>query len=166
MSVDLIRFIIFAAILLGIGFVALTSQKFRPYLRKNPAVAFLLGISSGFPLTLLVATLTFWLAKVGLDTATIGLAVMVGIPYTIKFLWAPLADKLHLPYLTKKFGQRRSWLFLIQFFLVIAIWNLGASDPQARPFERIFRMGADHRFPVGDARHRHRRLSHRDFGRR
>ena len=56
MSVDLIRFIIFVAILLGIAFVALTSEKFRPYLRKNPAVAFLLGISSGFPLTLLVAT--------------------------------------------------------------------------------------------------------------
>jgi MFS transporter, PAT family, beta-lactamase induction signal transducer AmpG len=130
MSVDLIRFIIFVAILLGIGFVALTSEKFRPYLRKNPAVAFLLGISSGFPLTLLVATLTFWLAKVGLDTATIGLAVMVGIPYTIKFLWAPLADKLHLPWLTAKFGQRRSWLFLIQALLVVAIWNLGASDPR------------------------------------
>ncbi|MCC6479969.1 MAG: MFS transporter, partial [Sphingomonadaceae bacterium] len=51
----------FAGILVGIAFVALTSAKFRPYLRKNPAVAFLLGISSGFPLTLLVATLTFWL---------------------------------------------------------------------------------------------------------
>jgi MFS transporter, PAT family, beta-lactamase induction signal transducer AmpG len=130
MSVDLIRFIIFAGILVGIAVVALTSEKFRPYLRKNPAVAFLLGISSGFPLTLLVATLTFWLARVGLDTTTIGLAVMVGIPYTIKFLWAPLMDKLRLPYLTEKLGQRRSWLFFIQALLVVAIWNLGASDPK------------------------------------
>jgi MFS transporter, PAT family, beta-lactamase induction signal transducer AmpG len=130
MSVDLIRFIIFVAILAGIAFVALTSDKFRPYLRKHPAVAFMLGISSGFPLTLLVATLTFWLAKVGLDTATIGLAVMVGIPYTIKFLWAPLLDKLHLPVLHAQFGQRRSWLFLIQALLVVAIWQLGASDPK------------------------------------
>jgi MFS transporter, PAT family, beta-lactamase induction signal transducer AmpG len=130
MSVDLIRFIIFVGILVGIAFVALTSEKFRPYLRKNPAVAFMLGISSGFPLTLLVATLTFWLAKVGLDTATIGLAVMVGIPYTIKFLWAPLLDKLHLPVLHARFGQRRSWLFLIQALLVVAIWQLGASDPK------------------------------------
>ena len=130
MSVDLQRFIIFVAVLGVIGFIALTSEKFRPYLRKNPAVAFMLGISSGFPLTLLVATLTFWLAKVGLDTATIGLAVMVGIPYTIKFLWAPLLDKLHLPFLHAKLGQRRSWLFLIQALLVVAIWQLGASDPK------------------------------------
>jgi MFS transporter, PAT family, beta-lactamase induction signal transducer AmpG len=129
MSVDWIRFIIFVGILAGVAVVALTNKRFRPYLRKNPAVAFLLGISSGFPLTLLVATLTFWLAKVGLDTTTIGLAVMVGIPYTIKFLWAPLMDKLHLPFLHDRLGQRRSWLFVIQAFLVVAIWQLGASDP-------------------------------------
>jgi MFS transporter, PAT family, beta-lactamase induction signal transducer AmpG len=138
MSVDLIRFIIFVGILVGIAFVALTSEKFRPYLRKNPAVAFMLGISSGFPLTLLVATLTFWLAKVGLDTATIGLAVMVGIPYTIKFLWAPLLDKLHLPVLHARFGQRRSWLFLIQALLVVAIWQLGASDPKPGQLTMFF----------------------------
>lgn len=138
MSVDLIRFLIFVAILGGVAFVALTNKRFRPYLRKNPAVAFLLGISSGFPLTLLVATLTFWLAKVGIDTATIGLAVMVGIPYTIKFLWAPLVDKLHLPFLTKAFGQRRGWLFFIQAFLVVAIWQLGASDPRPDHLSNFF----------------------------
>jgi MFS transporter, PAT family, beta-lactamase induction signal transducer AmpG len=130
MSVDLQRFFIFVGILAAVAIVALTSKTFRPYLRKNPAVAFLLGISSGFPLTLLVATLTFWLAKVGLDTTTIGLAVMVGIPYTIKFLWAPLLDKLHLPFLHDPLGQRRSWLFLIQALLVLSVWQLGASDPQ------------------------------------
>lgn len=130
MSVDLTRFLIFVTVLVGIGFVALTNKRFQPYLRKNPGVAFLLGISSGFPLTLLVATLTFWLAKVGLDTTTIGLAVMVGIPYTIKFLWAPLVDKVHLPWLTARFGQRRAWLFFIQALLVVAIWQLGASDPK------------------------------------
>ncbi len=130
MSVDLQRFIIFVVVIAAMLLFALTSPKFRPYLRKNPAVAFLLGISSGFPLTLLVATLTFWLAKVGLDTTTIGLAVMVGIPYTIKFLWAPLLDKLHLPFLYQRLGQRRSWLFLIQGLLFISVWNLGHSDPQ------------------------------------
>ncbi len=130
MSVDLTRFIIFVAILVAVAFVALTSKSFRPYLGKNPVAAFLLGVSSGFPLTLLVATLGFWLAKVGLDTATIGLAVMVGIPYTIKFLWAPLLDKLHLPILHERLGQRRSWLFVIQALLVVAVWQLGASDPR------------------------------------
>lgn len=130
MSVDLQRFLIFIGILAAIAVVAMTSKTFRPYLRKNPIVAFLLGISSGFPLTLLVATLTFWLAKVGLDTTTIGLAVMVGVPYTIKFLWAPLLDKVYLPFLRDWLGQRRSWLFLIQGFLVFSVWQLGASDPQ------------------------------------
>jgi MFS transporter, PAT family, beta-lactamase induction signal transducer AmpG len=138
MSVDLQRFIIFVVVIAAMLLFALTSPKFRPYLRKNPAVAFLLGISSGFPLTLLVATLTFWLAKVGLDTTTIGLAVMVGIPYTIKFLWAPLLDKLHLPILHERLGQRRSWLFVIQAFLVFAIWQLGASDPQPGQLSNFF----------------------------
>lgn len=138
MSVDLQRFIIFVVVIAAMLLFALTSPKFRPYLRKNPAVAFLLGVSSGFPLTLLVATLTFWLAKVGLDTTTIGLAVMVGIPYTIKFLWAPLLDKLHLPVLHDRLGQRRSWLFVIQALLVVAIWNLGASDPQPGQLTNFF----------------------------
>jgi MFS transporter, PAT family, beta-lactamase induction signal transducer AmpG len=130
MSVDVIRFIIFVAILAGVAFVALTSKSFRPYLRKAPMVTFLLGISSGFPLTLLIATMTFWLAKVGIDTATIGFAVALGIPYTLKFLWAPLVDKLPLPFLTKTFGQRRGWLFLVQALLFVAIWQLGGSNPQ------------------------------------
>lgn len=130
MSVDLVRFLIFAGVLLGLIGVALTSKTFRPYLRKAPLVAFLLGISSGFPLTLLIATMTFWLAKVGIDTATIGFAVALGIPYTLKFLWAPLVDKLPLPFLTKAFGQRRGWLFLIQALLFVSVWQLGASDPQ------------------------------------
>jgi MFS transporter, PAT family, beta-lactamase induction signal transducer AmpG len=130
MSVDLLRFIIFFGILAGVAFVALTNKSFRPYLRKNPVITFLLGISSGFPLTLLIATMTFWLAKVGIDTATIGFMVALGIPYTLKFLWAPLVDKLPLPFLTKTFGQRRGWLFYVQALLFLSIWQLGASNPQ------------------------------------
>lgn len=129
MSVDVIRFIIFVAILGAVAFVALKLPSFRPYLRKAPMVTFLLGVSSGFPLTLLVATMTFWLAKVGIDTATIGFAVALGTPYTIKFLWAPLVDKLPLPFLTKAFGQRRGWLFFVQALLFVSIWQLGASNP-------------------------------------
>jgi len=131
MSVDLQRFIIFVVVIGGVVIAALTIKSFRPYLRKAPLVAFLLGISSGFPLTLLIATMTFWLARVGIDTATIGFMVALGIPYTVKFLWAPLIDKLPLPFLTKAFGQRRGWLFFIQALLFVSIWQLGASNPQA-----------------------------------
>ena len=130
MSLDLIRFVIFVSVLAGLALVASQVKAFRPYLRKNPMITFLLGISSGFPLTLLVATMTFWLAKVGVDKATIGFAVALGTPYTIKFLWAPLVDKLPIPVLTRMFGQRRSWLFLVQALLFVAIWQLGASNPQ------------------------------------
>ncbi len=130
MSIDLIRFFIFAGILGGVALLAFAVPMFRPYRRKNPVITFLLGISSGFPLTLLIATMTFWLAKVGIDTATIGFMVALGIPYTLKFLWAPLVDKLPLPFLTKTFGQRRGWLFFVQALLFFSIWQLGASDPQ------------------------------------
>jgi PAT family beta-lactamase induction signal transducer AmpG len=98
----------------------------RPYFRPMPFVAFLLGISSGFPLTLLIATMTYWLSKVGIEKSTIGFAIGLTTPYTLKFFWAPLVDKLPLPLLTRWFGQRRAWLFLIQALLFAALWKLGA----------------------------------------
>ncbi len=101
-----------------------------PYLRPRPIAALLLGISSGFPLALLLGTMTFWLAKVGIEKKTIGFAIGLTTPYTLKFLWAPLIDRLKLPVLTRLFGQRRSWLFLIQALLFASVWMLGASQPE------------------------------------
>lgn len=101
-----------------------------PYLRPRPIAALLLGISSGFPLALLLGTMTFWLAKVGIEKRTIGFAIGLTTPYTLKFLWAPLIDRLKLPVLTRLFGQRRAWLFLIQALLFAAVWMLGASQPE------------------------------------
>jgi len=121
--------LIFALIVVAVLAVAFIIPAFRPYLRPMPFVAFLLGISSGFPLTLLLATMTFWLSRVGIDKSTIGFAIGLTTPYTLKFLWAPLVDKLPLPVLTRLFGQRRAWLFFIQALLFAALWQLGASDP-------------------------------------
>jgi len=101
-----------------------------PYVRPRPVAALLLGISSGFPLTLLLATMTFWLAKVGIDKKTIGFAIGLTTPYTLKFIWAPLIDRIKLPVLTELFGQRRAWLFLIQALLFGSVWMLGFSAPQ------------------------------------
>ncbi len=100
-----------------------------PYLRPRPLAALMLGISSGFPLTLLLGTMTFWLAREGIDKKTIGFAVGLTTPYTLKFLWAPFIDRIRLPILTGWVGQRRSWLFLIQALLFVSVWMLGASDP-------------------------------------
>ncbi len=105
------------------------SQTMRPYLRPRPLAAFLLGISSGFPLALLLGTMTFWLARVGIDKKTIGFAIGLTTPYTLKFLWAPVIDRLRLPGLTALFGQRRAWLFFVQALLFASVWMLGASDP-------------------------------------
>ena len=110
------------------------SRSFRetlaPYFRPMPFVSFLLGVSSGFPLTLLLATMTFWLSKVGIEKSTIGFAIGLTTPYTLKFLWAPLVDKLPLPILTRLFGQRRAWLYFVQALLFAALWQLGASEPE------------------------------------
>jgi PAT family beta-lactamase induction signal transducer AmpG len=108
------------------GFVATMA----PYFRPRPIAALLLGISSGFPLALLLGTMTFWLAKVGIDKKTIGFAIGLTTPYTLKFLWAPLVDRLKLPVLTGLFGQRRAWLFFIQALLFGSVWMLGASQPE------------------------------------
>ncbi|MBV9842825.1 MAG: MFS transporter [Sphingomonadaceae bacterium] len=99
------------------------------YLHRAPLGAFLLGISSGFPLTLLLSTMSYWLSKVGVDKKTIGFAFALGTPYTLKFLWAPLIDGIALPGLARIFGQRRAWLFLVQACLAGALVQLGASDP-------------------------------------
>jgi len=101
-----------------------------PYFRPRPLAALLLGISSGFPLALLLGTMTFWLAKVGIEKKTIGFAIGLTTPYTLKFLWAPLVDRLKLPVLTGIFGQRRAWLFFVQVLLFGSIWMLGASQPE------------------------------------
>src|ERR1700754_3845149 len=101
----------------------------RSYLKPAPLGAFLLGISSGFPLTLLLATMSYWLSRIGVDKKTIGFAFAPGTPYTLKFLWAPLIDGIALPGLSRLFGQRRAWLFTVQALLAIALIQLGASDP-------------------------------------
>lgn len=101
----------------------------RSYVKPGPLGAFLLGISSGFPLTLLLATMSYWLTKVGIDKKTIGFAFALGTPYTVKWLWAPLIDGIAIPFLAKWVGQRRAWLYVVQALLCVAIIQLGASDP-------------------------------------
>jgi PAT family beta-lactamase induction signal transducer AmpG len=91
--------------------------------------AFLLGISSGFPLVLLLSTMSYWLSRVGVDKKTIGFAFALGTPYTLKFLWAPVIDGVAIPFLARWVGQRRAWLYVVQALLVVAVINLGASDP-------------------------------------
>ncbi|MDF1750009.1 MAG: MFS transporter [Alphaproteobacteria bacterium] len=89
----------------------------------------LMGIASGLPLLLTLSTLGYWLRTQGLDLTSIGLFAAVGLPYSLKFLWAPVIDKVPLPVLTAQLGQRRSWALFIQVLLMGAIAALGFTDP-------------------------------------
>src|SRR6185437_9534640 len=89
--------------------------------------------SSGLPLALSGSTLLVWMRESGVDLGTIGLFALVGTPYTLKFLWAPLVDALHVPFLTRALGRRRGWLVLSQLALIGAIVLLALTDPARSP---------------------------------
>ena len=107
------------------------SDTLAVYLKRRVLVVAFLGFSSGLPLALSGSTLLVWMREVGVDLGTIGLFALVGTPYTVKFLWAPLVDALDVPVLSRRFGRRRGWLLLAQFLLIAAIVLLGACDPAA-----------------------------------
>src|SRR5438477_4267850 len=71
------------------------------YLQPRVLIVLLLGFSSGLPLALSGSTLLLWMREAGVDLGTIGLFALVGTPYTLIFLWAPLTDALHVPFFTQ-----------------------------------------------------------------
>ena len=103
------------------------------YLQPRVLIVMFLGFSSGVPLALSGTTLLVWMRESGVDLGTIGLFALVGTPYTLKFLWAPLTDALEVPLLSRLFGRRRAWLVLSQFFLIAAIVFLGSCNPAVAP---------------------------------
>src|SRR6202161_2789470 len=103
------------------------------YLKPRVLIVLLLGFSSGLPLALSGSTLLVWMRESGVDLGTIGLFALVGTPYTLKFLWAPLVDALHVPFFTGKFGRRRGWLVFSQLLLIGAILLLALTDPARSP---------------------------------
>lgn len=90
-------------------------------------VVMLLGFASGLPLALTGQAMQAWLSVEGVDIATIGFLSLVGLPYTFKFLWAPLMDRFELPWL----GRRRGWLVLTQLALAGALWWMASTSPTA-----------------------------------
>src|SRR6202790_5056152 len=108
------------------------------YLKRRVLIILFLGFSSGLPLALSGSTLLIWMRESGVNLGTIGLFALVGTPYTIKFLWAPLIDALDVPWLSRYFGRRRGWLLLSQFLLIAAIIFLGFCDPALSPYVVAF----------------------------
>ncbi len=93
-------------------------------------VAFLMGFSCGVPLLLTGSVLQAWMVEAGVDLTTIGLFALVGLPYTVKFLWAPLMDRFTF----RLFGRRRGWLLTAQVALTCAITGLGLTHPAQNPW--------------------------------
>jgi PAT family beta-lactamase induction signal transducer AmpG len=97
-------------------------------------VTLLMGFSCGLPLLLTITVLQAWMKEEGVDLALIGMMALVGIPYTVKFLWAPFLDRFTLPFL----GRRRGWLLVAQVALIFSIAGLGSTDPGNNPWMVAF----------------------------
>ena len=102
------------------------------YLRPRVLIVMFLGFSAGLPLALSGSTLQIWMREAGVDLGTIGLFALVGTPYTIKFLWAPVVDALDVPVLSALLGRRRGWLVFSQLLLMAAIVFLAFCNPLTR----------------------------------
>jgi len=97
-------------------------------------VALIMGFSCGVPLLLTISVLQAWMKQEGIDLTTIGIFSLVGIPYTLKFLWAPLFDRFTLPFL----GRRKGWLVISQILLIISIALMGLCSPSEAPWMVAF----------------------------
>ncbi len=97
---------------------------------RRMLVALVMGFACGLPLLLTLSVLQAWMTEEGVDLTVVGLMALVGLPYTLKFLWAPVLDRYALPFL----GRRRGWLLAAQVCLMAAVAGLGLTDPAGRPW--------------------------------
>ena len=102
----------------------------QTYLDKRMLFIFLNGIASGFPWIIIGSAMTLWLKDAGLTRTAIGFFGSVFAVYSINWLWAPLLDRVKIPVLTQRFGQRRSWLLLLQSLLFLLIILISLTDPK------------------------------------
>lgn len=107
------------------------------YMDKRMLTMIALGFSSGFPLLLVFGTLNLWLKDAGISYAAIGLFSLVKTPYSFKWAWSPIIDRIRLP-LFCRLGRRRGWAFFIQIILLFSILGMSTVEPAATPFTMAF----------------------------
>ena len=102
------------------------SETFSIYFDQRMFKILLLGSISGFPWVLIGSSLSLWLKEDGLSRSTVGWAGLIFAVYAFNYLWAPLVDRIQIPYLTKKIGHRRGWIVLMQLFILssLDLWSL------------------------------------------
>jgi MFS transporter, PAT family, beta-lactamase induction signal transducer AmpG len=104
-------------------------EAFRLYADRRMVAILAMGFSSGLPLALTGATLSIWLKQDGISLTAIGLFAQVGLAYNLKFLWAPVMDRVPVPGLTAWLGRRRGWALTIQVLLALSILALARTNP-------------------------------------
>jgi len=102
----------------------------RIYRHPKVAAQLFLAFSAGLPFLLVFSTLSAWLKQAQIDLTTIGMLAWVGLAYTLKFFWAPVVDRVRLPWLTARFGRRRSWMLLAQGGIGLGLALLAFQSPQ------------------------------------
>jgi PAT family beta-lactamase induction signal transducer AmpG len=107
-------------------------ESLRIYGRPRMLSMLALGFSSGLPFMLIYSTLSAWLRQSGIARATIGMLAWVSLVYTLKFLWAPVIDRLRLPFIGRALGQRRSWMLLAQLSIAAALVAISTTDPRTQ----------------------------------
>lgn len=101
----------------------------RPYTRPQMAAMLVLGFASGLPLYLVYQKTSFWLREEGIDLSTIGYFYAIGLFYSFKFIWAPIIDRVKVPFLYRRMGRRRSWMVVSIVGTMAGLLIAGASDP-------------------------------------
>ena len=107
------------------------SETFSVYFDKRMVRILLLGIISGFPWVLIGSSLSLWLEEDGLSRSTIGWAGLIFAVYAFNYLWAPLIDRIQIPWLTKKIGHRRGWIVTMQIIILISLVCWSFVNPTA-----------------------------------
>ena len=105
------------------------SKMFSIYFDKRMLKILLLGAISGFPWVLIGSSLSLWLKEDGLSRSTIGWAGLIFGVYAFNYLWAPLVDRIQIPFLTKKIGHRKGWIFLMQILILISLFLWSVINP-------------------------------------
>ncbi len=105
------------------------SEIFSIYYDKRMLKILLLGAISGFPWVLIGSSLSLWLKEDGLSRSTIGWAGLIFGVYAFNYLWAPLVDRIQIPFLTKKIGHRRGWIILMQLLILISLFLWSTINP-------------------------------------
>jgi len=107
------------------------SESFSVYFEKRMSRILLLGIISGFPWVLIGSSLSLWLKEDGLSRSTIGWAGLIFAVYAFNYLWAPIIDRIRIPWLTNKIGHRRGWIVTMQIIILISLVCWSLVDPTA-----------------------------------